>query len=235
MGFKNVSVIIDGRLFLGKSAHFVPLPRFPLPHDFDRTPVSFVSAQSTRSLTERRITHIVSVCTEAIPAEHPQSGIRHLRVPVQDQPNEDLLIWMPHTCRFIDEALRSGGVVLVHGVHGLSRGATIMAAYCMFLVLSLLHPHFLTPSPVMWSRRVSAAEAIDIVRRSKVALVICFDRLIIWHLWQLVNRSGSTRAFRGSFRSSSYVVTRHPWKKVSMCAGARASTTTHNLGTEFTH
>jgi len=127
MGFKNVSVIIDGRLFLG----------------------NLVSAQSTRSLTERRITHIVSVCTEPIPAEHPQSGIRHLRVPVQDQPNEDLLIWMPHACRFIDEALRSGGVVLVHGVHGLSRGATIMAAY------------------LMWSRRVSAGEAIDIVRRTR--------------------------------------------------------------------
>lgn len=41
---------------------------------------------------------------------------------------------MPHTCRFIDEALRSGGVVLVHGVHGLSRGATIMAAYCTIYV-----------------------------------------------------------------------------------------------------
>jgi len=127
MGFKNVSVIIDGRLFLG----------------------NLVSAQSTRSLTERRITHIVSVCTEPIPAEHPQSGIRHMRVPVHDAHHEDLLIWMPHTCRFIDEALHAGGVVLVHGVHGLSRGATIMAAY------------------LMWSRRVSAAEALDTVRRKR--------------------------------------------------------------------
>jgi dual specificity phosphatase 12 len=127
MGFKNVSVIIDGRLFLG----------------------NLVSAQSTRSLTERRITHIVSVCVEPIPAHHPQSGIRYLRVPVEDKPDEDLLFWMPHTCRFIDEALRSGGVVLVHGVHGLSRGATIMAAY------------------LMWSRRVSAPEAMDMVRRSR--------------------------------------------------------------------
>jgi len=127
MGFKNVSVIIDGRLFLG----------------------NLVSAQSTRSLTERRITHIVSVCTEPIPADHPQSGIGRCRVPVQDHPNEDLLIWMPITCRFIDEALRSGGVVLVHGVHGLSRGATIMAAY------------------LMWSRRISAAEAIDTIRRTR--------------------------------------------------------------------
>ncbi|KAF8488496.1 phosphatases II [Russula emetica] len=126
MGFKNVSVVIDGRLFLG----------------------NLVSAQSTRSLTERRITHIVSVCTEPIPAHHPQSGIRYLRVPVEDQSYEDLLIWMPHTCRFIDEALRTGGVVLVHGVHGLSRGATIMAAY------------------LMWSRRVNAPTAMDMVRRT---------------------------------------------------------------------
>lgn len=92
-------------------------------------PFSLVSAQSTRSLTERRITHIVSVCTEPIPAEHPQSGIRHMRVPVQDAHHEDLLIWMPSVCRFVDEALNTGGVVLIHGVHGLSRGATIMSAY----------------------------------------------------------------------------------------------------------
>jgi dual specificity phosphatase 12 len=123
MGFKNVSVIIDGRLFLG----------------------NLVSAQSTRSLTERRITHIVSVCTEPIPAHHPQSGIRYLRVPVEDRPDEDLLFWMPHTCRFIDEALRSGGVVLVHGVHGLSRGATIMAAYCTISVHPCSNPIGLIP------------------------------------------------------------------------------------------
>ncbi|KAH9985194.1 phosphatases II [Russula compacta] len=107
MPFRNVSVIIEGRLFLG----------------------NLVSAQSTRSLTERRITHIVSVCTEPIPADHPQSGIVHMRIPVHDAPYENLLIHMPRACHFIDEALRSGGVVLVHGVHGLSRGATIMAAY----------------------------------------------------------------------------------------------------------
>ncbi len=98
-------------------------------HHSDSSLFSLVSAQSTRSLTERRITHIVSVCTEPIPAEHPQSGIRHMRVPVQDTHHEDILIWMPSVCRFVDEALSAGGVVLIHGVHGLSRGATIMAAY----------------------------------------------------------------------------------------------------------
>lgn len=60
-----------------------------------------------------------------------------MRIPVHDAPYENLLIHMPRACHFIDEALRSGGVVLVHGVHGLSRGATIMAAYCMYLSLRL--------------------------------------------------------------------------------------------------
>ncbi|KAA1466692.1 phosphatases II [Dentipellis sp. KUC8613] len=125
MGWKNVSAVIDGRLFLG----------------------NLVSAQSTRSLTERRITHIVSVCTEPIPAESPQSGIRHMRIPVEDVEYADLLIWLPHACHFIDEALRNGGVVLVHGVYGLSRGATVVAAY------------------LMYTRRLNSAEALDAVRR----------------------------------------------------------------------
>ncbi|THH10023.1 hypothetical protein EW146_g8501 [Bondarzewia mesenterica] len=127
MGWKNVSAVIEGRLFLG----------------------NLVSAQSTRSLTERRITHIVSVCTDPIPAEHPQSGIRHIRIPVHDADHEDLLIWMPHACRFIEDALRAGGVVLVHGVYGLSRSATVMAAY------------------LMYSRRISSTDALDTVRRGK--------------------------------------------------------------------
>ncbi|KAI0031670.1 phosphatases II [Vararia minispora EC-137] len=127
MGFKNVSTIIEGRLFLG----------------------NLVAAASTRSQTERRITHILSVCLESIPAQDPHSGIVHMRIPVEDHNHADLLIWLPHACRFIDDALRSGGIVLVHGVHGLSRGAAVMAAY------------------LMWSRRISPTEALDIVRRQR--------------------------------------------------------------------
>lgn len=91
MGFKNVSTIIEGRLYLG----------------------NLVAAASTRAQTERRITHILSVCLEHIPAQAPQSGIVHMRIPVEDKNHSDLLIWLPHACRFIDDALRSGGVILV--------------------------------------------------------------------------------------------------------------------------
>ncbi|TFY79315.1 hypothetical protein EWM64_g4701 [Hericium alpestre] len=70
-----------------------------------------------------------------------------MRIPIQDLEREDILIWLPHACQFIDEALRTGGVILVHGVYGLSRGATVIAAY------------------LMWSRRITPAAALDSVRR----------------------------------------------------------------------
>lgn len=68
--------------------------------------------------------------SEPIPADNPASGIRHLRIRVEDVDYADLLIHMPVACRFIHEAINAGGVVLVHCVQGLSRSATVVAAYC---------------------------------------------------------------------------------------------------------
>lgn len=77
---------------------------------------SLVAARSTRSLSERRITHVLSVCADLIPAELPQSGIRHMRIPIEDVDYADLLIHLPSACQFIDNAIRSGGRILVHDV-----------------------------------------------------------------------------------------------------------------------
>jgi dual specificity phosphatase 12 len=99
---------------------------------------------------------------ESIPAQDPQSGIVHMRIPVEDAPHADLLAWLPHACRFIEDALQSGGIVLVHGVHGLSRGATVMAAYCEY---RLPYICLANAKEVMWSRRISPTEALDVVRR----------------------------------------------------------------------
>jgi len=87
------------------------------------------AARSPRSLTERRITHIVSVCNDAIPAEIPESGIVHLRIPVEDVDFADLLVWLPTACQFIEQAITAGGAVLVHCHQGLTRSATVVAAY----------------------------------------------------------------------------------------------------------
>ncbi|KAJ4001832.1 phosphatases II [Lentinula boryana] len=125
--WKNVNAIIEGRLYLG----------------------NIIAARSTRSLTERRITHILSVCAELIPAEHPASGIRHMRIPVEDVDFADLLIHLPSAVAFIEDALRNDGVVLVHCVEGLSRSATVVAAYFMH------------------TQRVNATQALQMVRERR--------------------------------------------------------------------
>ncbi|KAF8165517.1 protein-tyrosine phosphatase-like protein [Crassisporium funariophilum] len=127
MGWKNINAVIEHRLFLG----------------------NIMAARSTRSLTENRITHILSVCADAIPAELAESGICHKRISVADVDYADLLIHLPAACQFIDQALRSGGVVLVHCVQGISRSAAVVAAY------------------LMWSRRLRATQALEIVRTAR--------------------------------------------------------------------
>ncbi|KAJ7639036.1 protein-tyrosine phosphatase-like protein [Roridomyces roridus] len=127
MVWKNVDAIIENKLYLG----------------------NLVAARSTRSLTERRITHVLSVCTDAIPAELPQSGIQHMRIPIEDVDYADLLIHLPSACQFIDHAIRSGGAILVHDVQGVSRSAAVVAAY------------------LMWSRRFSHTQALELIRRAR--------------------------------------------------------------------
>ncbi|OBZ76460.1 Dual specificity protein phosphatase 1B [Grifola frondosa] len=127
MVWRNINAVIENRLYLG----------------------TIEAAISPRTLSDRHITHIVSVGSEPIPADNPASGIRHLRIQVEDVDYADLLIHLPGACRFIDDALKSNGVVLVHCVQGLSRSATVVAAY------------------MMYSRHIEASEAMEIVRRAR--------------------------------------------------------------------
>ena len=51
-------------------------------------------------------------------------------IPVQDSEYADILIHLPDACRFIQNAVDDGGRVLVHCHMGISRSATVIAAYC---------------------------------------------------------------------------------------------------------
>ncbi|KAF8742481.1 hypothetical protein AX14_004343 [Amanita brunnescens Koide BX004] len=147
MSWRNIDVIIPDKLFLG----------------------NINAARSTRSVTEHHITHILSVCQDQIPAEDPQSGFNHMRIAVEDVDYADLLIHLPSACQFIDEAINSGGVVLVHCYQGLSRSAAVIAAY------------------LMWSRKVGAAEAIDLVRAVRDQIWInagFYEQLVLFELCQ---------------------------------------------------
>ncbi|GLB34384.1 putative dual specificity phosphatase, catalytic domain [Lyophyllum shimeji] len=72
------------------------------------------------------ITHIVSVCPE-----YPSTGPNHLAIVVEDTEYDNILIHLPKACQFIQSALDRGGRVLVHCVMGVSRSATVVAAYLM--------------------------------------------------------------------------------------------------------
>jgi len=147
MGWRNVDAVIENRLFLG----------------------NILAARSSRSLTERRITHILSVCPDPIPAELSASGVSHKRIAVDDVDYEDLLIHLPDACRFIDQALRNGGNVLVHCVQGISRSAAVVAAY------------------LMWTRRLNATQALQVVRsaRDQIWLNPGFqEQLVLFELCQ---------------------------------------------------
>lgn len=94
---------------------------------------SLSAALSPAVLSKHGITHTISVCPE-----HPSTGDHHLSIAVDDSEYADLLIRLPSACEFIDSALAQGGRVLVHCVMGISRSATVVAAYRTFSI-SLFH------------------------------------------------------------------------------------------------
>ncbi|XP_070493373.1 dual specificity protein phosphatase 3 [Chironomus tepperi] len=74
------------------------------------------------------------------------SNLRYMGFPLIDQPATDISRYFYIASKFIENALNSGGKVLVHCMVGMSRSATCVLAYLMI------------------SRKMSAAEAIRTVR-----------------------------------------------------------------------
>ncbi|KIY74216.1 phosphatases II [Cylindrobasidium torrendii FP15055 ss-10] len=89
------------------------------------------SARAPRGLTDHRITHILSVCNDLVPAEARESGWSHKRIPVENHSSTDLLIWLPDAVSYIYNAIERGGTVLVHCDTGNCRSAAVVVAYLM--------------------------------------------------------------------------------------------------------
>ena len=137
------------------------------------------AAESPKTYAQLGITHVLSVMPGKVilPAVATRAGptLKTLQIPITDTPFEELAAHLAHTTAFICDALQpqpqyasgrgggvggmgGGGAVLVHCVQGMSRSASVIAAY------------------LICTRGCSVREAVDYVKsRSSTAQPnVCF-------------------------------------------------------------
>lgn len=97
-------------------------------------------------------------------------GVAELRVPVFDDPAEDLLAYLEPTCAAMEAAVSAGGACLVYCKNGRSRSAAVCTAYLMRYRGLSLERAFRTvksarpvaePNPGFWSQLQKYEEALQ--------------------------------------------------------------------------
>ena len=92
------------------------------------------SERDSENVTAARRHGVVLIvnCTKDIPFSVP--GTKRARVPVDDHPAEAPIMrsHLPRVVKAIDSALEQGKAVLIHCYAGISRSASVAAAYLMF-------------------------------------------------------------------------------------------------------
>eukprot|EP00128_Syssomonas_multiformis_P003937 Colp12_sorted_trinity150504_noHs@25730 len=118
-------------------------------------PYAAASRSSFENLRANGITHIACIrhVAEAafVRANFPDY-FRYLILDVADRPEENIIRHFPLVRSFINEALSMGGKCLVHGNTGISRSPSLVIAY------------------VMESRKISYAEAFNVVQRKRFCI-----------------------------------------------------------------
>lgn len=100
---------------------------------YNKTEVSEIihSFKNTPMLHQlSRITHILTLLPDTSKAYAPLS---HCIFEIEDSENADILTLLPQCIKFIDDAIESGGTVLVHCYAGVSRSASVVISYIMYL------------------------------------------------------------------------------------------------------
>jgi len=134
--------------FLSKSLKVLPV------RDFDAQEIiphlwlgDVYAAHNSKELKKRNITHIVT-CTVGVVPPFPEN-FQYMHLKILDCAAEKIHEHFAQTTAFIDDAIKSGGTVLVHCIRGVSRSATIVCAY------------------LMTTQHLSAQEAVDKVRTKR--------------------------------------------------------------------
>ncbi|KAM6152526.1 dual specificity phosphatase 28 [Erethizon dorsatum] len=87
------------------------------------------TAGAAEHLTHAGVTLCVNVSRQQPGPRAP--GVAELRVPVFDDPAEDLLAHLEPTCAAMEAAVRAGGACLVYCKNGRSRSVAVCTAYLM--------------------------------------------------------------------------------------------------------
>lgn len=87
----------------------------------------FQAAFKTQDLIDAGITHILNVTCKSYTLR--SKYFKYFNLQIQDEKTEDAKKNFRATNRFIQEALESGGKVLVQSVEGRSRSSTFVLAY----------------------------------------------------------------------------------------------------------
>lgn len=87
----------------------------------------FASACNIDVLKKQHFTHVVTAIL-GVDEMYPDDFI-YLTLPIRDVRNEEIFQFFSTSSDFIRNAIKEGGKVLVHCIYGVSRSATIVAAY----------------------------------------------------------------------------------------------------------
>lgn len=111
------------------------------------------------------MTHVLSISSAQLPKPNLPL-FNHCFIDIPNNAREALLLELPTACKFIGDAIASGGQVLVQCRVEL-RACIIVCAYCK----SISHSFFCVPlhnhQPVMFTRHVSPRQAFALVENGE--------------------------------------------------------------------
>jgi len=97
---------------------------------FPEAMTGIVPRCALKMLKERHITHILCVIDKT--PLFTNVGLKYLTIPMSDSSSFDLIGCLSRTNAFLSNAIKDGGIVLVHCQMGQSRSSAVVIAFLMF-------------------------------------------------------------------------------------------------------